>query len=81
MASAPKTVTLLDKEKNEVVVSTPADITNLVYGSGYKVKGNMTPEEASALLLSEGAAAEDLAATGVPVQEDEGGKAKSQKGS
>lgn len=58
----PKTVTLVDKNGNEVNVSHPADVTNLVYGAGYSVKGKMTPDEASAFLIEKGPVAAVLAA-------------------
>lgn len=57
--SAPKTVTLTDPNGNECLVSHPAEVNNLVYGAGYKVKGGKTPEEAIAALA---AAGEDAAA-------------------
>jgi hypothetical protein len=55
-----KTVTLVDPSGNEFNASHPADITNLVYGAGYKVKGNMTPDEAAQFLLERGPVAEFL---------------------
>lgn len=48
--SAPKTVTLIDPNGGEYTASHPIDVTNLVYGAGYKVKGQKTPEEAIASL-------------------------------
>lgn len=56
-----KTVTLVDPQGNECNVSTPADITNLVFGAGYKVKGNLTPDQAAAQLAESGPVAEQLA--------------------
>jgi len=44
--SAPKTVTLTDPNGQDCLVSHPAEVVNLVYGSGYKVKGGKSPEEA-----------------------------------
>jgi hypothetical protein len=61
MAAAPKTVTLVDRQGGECNVSSPADVVNLVFGQGYKVKGNQTPDEAAAFLLEQGSAAEALA--------------------
>jgi hypothetical protein len=49
--AGPKTVTLVDKDGGECNVSSPADITNLVYGQGYKVKGNKSVDEAYAALM------------------------------
>lgn len=50
MSTGPKTVTLTDPDGNDVLVSQPSDITNLVYGLGYKVKGNQTADQAYAAL-------------------------------
>ena len=62
MAAEPKTVTLIDPNGQKVNVSHPADITNLVYGAGYKVDGKITPDEAAALLAEKGPAAEAIKA-------------------
>ena len=48
--SAPKTVTLTDPNGLDCNVSSPVEITNLVYGAGYKVKGGKSPEDAIASL-------------------------------
>ena len=50
--SAPKTVTLVDPNGGEYNASHPTDVTNLVYGAGYKVKGGKSPEEAIASLTA-----------------------------
>lgn len=55
--SAPKTITLVDPNGGECLVSHPAEVTNLVYGAGYKVKGGKTPEEAIAALAEKNEAA------------------------
>lgn len=49
--ATPKTVTLTDPAGNDVLVSHPADVNNLVYGQGYKVKGSQTPDQAIASLI------------------------------
>jgi len=49
-STGPKTVTLVDPNGGECLVSHPAEVNNLVYGAGYKVKGGKTPEEAIAAL-------------------------------
>lgn len=59
--AAPKTVTLVDRNGGESKASSPADVVNLVYGQGYKVKGFKTPEEAAEFLLEQGTAADSLA--------------------
>lgn len=48
--ATPKTVTLIDPNGGKVNVSHPADVTNLVFGSGYKVDGSKTPDQAIAYL-------------------------------
>lgn len=68
MAAQPKTVTLLDPNGQKVVVSSPADITNLVYGAGYKVEGKLTPDEAAALLAEQGPVADQLAQLSIATQ-------------
>jgi hypothetical protein len=55
--SAPKTVTLIDPTGVECNVSHPAEITNLVYGAGYTVKGGKTPEAAIESLSAQAEAA------------------------
>lgn len=67
MSAEPKTVTLIDPQGNKCIASHPADIVNLVYGSGYKVEGKQTPEEAAALLAEKGVAAVEQ--TAVATQE------------
>lgn len=51
---ADKTVTLIDQLGGEVSVTTPADINNLVFGAGYKIKGNKTVHEALAYVADQG---------------------------
>lgn len=66
--SGPKRVTLVDPDGNEFRASTPADISSLVYGSGYKIKDKgLTVEEAKVLLAEEGPAAEFLEPPAAPV--------------
>jgi hypothetical protein len=43
-------VTLVDKEGNEVTVASPSSVNSLVYGQGYRVKGDETVPEAAARL-------------------------------
>jgi hypothetical protein len=50
--SAPKTVTLTDPNGLDCNVSSPVEVTNLVYGAGYKVKGHKTAEDAIAALAA-----------------------------
>jgi hypothetical protein len=59
--AGPKTVTLVDKNGGECKVSTPLDITNLVYGAGYKVKGKSV-DEAYAYLADAQAEADSASA-------------------
>jgi hypothetical protein len=49
-----KTVKLVDPNGMECNVSTPADVVNLVYGSGYKVAEHDTPEKAIEFLAEHG---------------------------
>lgn len=42
-----KFVTLVDPNGVEVEVSEPAAISNLVYGHGYKIKGNTSVDKAA----------------------------------
>lgn len=49
-AGDPRTVTLVDRNGGEVNVSSPAEVTNLVYGQGYRIKGNKSVDEAAAHL-------------------------------
>lgn len=49
----PKTITLIDPDGGECLVSRAADINTLVYGQGYKVKDGKTPEEAIAVLAEQ----------------------------
>jgi hypothetical protein len=46
----PTVVTLIDKEGGEVTVADPASVNNLVYGQGYRIKGEETAPEAAARL-------------------------------
>lgn len=48
MAAGPKTVILIDRDGGEVAVSDPTSINNLVYGQGYRIKGNPPVEKAVA---------------------------------
>lgn len=68
--SAPKTVTLVDPQGGEVLVSHPADVNVLVYGKGYKVKGDQTPDQAIAFLGEKGVVADEqqLAVAAQPVE-------------
>lgn len=68
MAAEPKTVTLIDPNGDKVKVATPADITNLVYGQGYRIEGKLSPTEAAELLADKGPVANDLplSATAAP---------------
>lgn len=45
-----RTVTLIDRNGIEVNVSSPVEVTNLVYGQGYSIKGSKTADEAAAHL-------------------------------
>jgi len=56
--SAPKTVTLTDPNGRDCLVSHPAEVTNLVYGAGYKVKGGKTAEQAIESLSANAPAAD-----------------------
>lgn len=59
----PKTVVLVDQNGNDFNASHPAEITNLVFGAGYRFKEKgMTAEKAAALLAEKGPAAEAIAA-------------------
>ena len=58
-------VELTDPNGNKFLASTPAEVSNLVYGSGYKVKSG-TVEEAMAKLAEKGPVAEALAQTQAP---------------
>lgn len=60
---APKLVTLVDPKGVEVQVSEPADINNLVFGQGYKVKGKQTPEDALGVLAENPTRAAEAATT------------------
>lgn len=52
----PRVVTLVDKDGGETLVSHPASLSNLVFGSGYKIKdGERTVEQAAAFLAGEDA--------------------------
>lgn len=62
MAEA-KTVTLIDPNGQKVQVSHPADITNLVFGAGYKIEGKQTPDEAAKYLAEKGPVADQLQLT------------------
>ena len=65
----PKTVVLVDPNGVEFHATHPAEITNLVYGAGYKLKDkNLTPDKASALLAEKGAAAEVVEAQSLAVE-------------
>lgn len=60
----PQTVELVDPAGNKCHASHPADITNLVYGRGYRfVDKDMNPDKAAAFLAEKGPAAEQIAAT------------------
>jgi hypothetical protein len=57
----PKRVMLVDPDGNEYPASTPADISTLVYGSGYRIKEKgLTVDAATQLLAEKGPAAEFL---------------------
>lgn len=64
---ATKTVTLVAPDGGEVNVSHPADVNSLVFGQGYKPKGNQTVDQALAALAGSDvvkeAAAEQAMAT------------------
>ncbi len=56
------TVTLVDPNGDEYVAVAPADINNLVFGAGYRIKEKgLTPDAAIALLIEKGPVAADLA--------------------
>jgi hypothetical protein len=56
--AAPKTVTLVAPDGRECLASHPSDVSNLVYGHGYSVKGKKSAEEAIAELAEKGVVAE-----------------------
>jgi hypothetical protein len=72
-----KRVELTDPYGQKFRASTPAEVSNLVYGAGYKVPKGMTVDEAIAQLAEEGPVAEQLAASqGPPVPAVDAGGAK-----
>jgi len=52
VADGPKTVTLVDPNGGEVKVSDAISVNSLVFGSGYKIKGGGTVEDAVASLAA-----------------------------
>lgn len=55
-------VELTDPNGQKFYASTPAEVSNLVFGSGYKVAGKRTVDEAIAQLAEKGPVAAELAA-------------------
>jgi hypothetical protein len=76
----PKRVMLVDPSGNEFPASTPAEVSNLVYGSGYRIKEKgLTVDDAAALLAEKGAAAEFLEAPAAPATTASKGDSKGDK--
>lgn len=63
----PKTVVLVDKDGNDFSARTPGEVSNLVFGSGYRVKDkNVNVDQAMASLVEQQEAAQEAAPVGKP---------------
>lgn len=71
MATQPQTVALKDPNGGTFNATTPAEITNLVFGSGYTFKDkDMTADKAAEILATKGPVAADIAEAAVPGSTD-----------